>query len=96
MRVYAAQEAEVRTTAKFVRSLQRADGLWSCFLDVAATAPDTSGSAGIAAALARGARAGWLDEADHAVAARTWSALLGHLTPDGLLDNVLATVPAPR
>jgi rhamnogalacturonyl hydrolase YesR len=67
-------EVEVRTTAKFVRSLQRADGLWSCFLDAAATAPDTSGSAGIAAALARGARAGWLDEADHAVATRAWSA----------------------
>ena len=80
-------EAEVRTTAKFVRSLQRADGLWSCFLDAAATAPDTSGSAGLAAALARGARAGWLDEADHAAAARTWSALLGHLTPDGLLGG---------
>ncbi len=80
-------EVEVRTTAKFVRSLQRADGLWSCFLDASATAPDTSGSAGLAAALARGARAGWLDEADHAAAARTWSALLDHLTPDGLLGG---------
>jgi rhamnogalacturonyl hydrolase YesR len=86
-------EAEVRTTAKFVRALQRADGLWSCFLDDVAAASDTSGSAGIAAALARGARAGWLDEADHALAARTWSALLGHLTPDGLLGGA---APANR
>jgi len=82
-------EAEVRTTAKFVRSLQHADGLWSCFLDDAAPAPapDTSGSAGIAAALARGARAGWLDEADHAAAVRAWRALLGYVAPDGLLGG---------
>ena len=86
-------EAEIRATAAFVRRLQSADGLWPCFLGESSVSADTSGSAGIAAALAQGFRAGWLDEADHAAAAHTWSALLGHLTPDGLLGGA---APANR
>lgn len=76
---------EARRMAEFVRRHQRPDGLWSCFLGEADTAADTSGSAGLAAALARGAGAGFLGEADRAAAARTWTTLLTRLTPDGLL-----------
>lgn len=81
-------EAEIRRTAAFVRPLQRRDGLWNCFLDDPAVAPDTSGSAGIAAALALGAASGVLTKDDTAAARRTWAALESRLTPDGYLTGV--------
>lgn len=86
-------EAEVRATAAFVRRHQSADGLWACYLGESTLAADTSGSAGIAAALALGYRSGWLDDLDQAAAARTWAALCTHLTPDGLLRGA---APANR
>ncbi|MBD2847824.1 glycoside hydrolase family 88 protein [Paenibacillus sp. IB182496] len=79
----------VRIAAVAMRH-QRGDGLWSCFVDDHTVAPDTSGSAGIAAALAAGARAGLLpvDCGALASAERAFGALLEHLTPDGLLTGV--------
>lgn len=67
---------------------QRADGLWGCFLDEEATPPDTSGSAGIAAAFARGVCAGLLPAAEFEGAAlRCRDALPAYLTPDGFLGG---------
>jgi hypothetical protein len=86
-------EAEVRACAAFVRRHQGADGLWACFFGEPSVSADTSGSAGIAAALALGHRAGWLEDADKVAAARTWAALLRYLTPDGLLGGA---APANR
>jgi lysophospholipase L1-like esterase len=80
-------QAEVQVVAEQVLAWQRADGLWGCFLDDPASGCDTSGSAGIAAALARAAARGWLAPTAEAAARRTWQGLLAHLTPDGLLGG---------
>lgn len=68
---------------------QNPQGLWHCFLDDPATGVETSGSAGIAAALACGAR--WLPEPERARrAARAAHAELmrRHLVPGGYLGGV--------
>lgn len=67
---------------------QRADGLWGNFVDEAKIPPDTSGSAGIAAALAVGVNFGWLGADARQAAQRTLAGLLPYLTPDGFLDGV--------
>lgn len=67
---------------------QREDGLWSVIVDEKALTPDTAGSAGIAAALALGAKDGWLDAGARAAAAKTLVGLQAHLTPDGFLGGV--------
>lgn len=84
----AALGEELRRAAAWLLPLQRPDGLWSCYVEDRATAPDSSGSAGIAAALARGAQLGVLPPAAGAAARRTLTACLERLTPDGLLDGV--------
>jgi unsaturated rhamnogalacturonyl hydrolase len=58
------------------------------FLDRPEFTPDTSGSAGIAAALAIGAQQGWLDATAKSAAARTLTGLKPHLTADGMLGGV--------
>ncbi len=81
-------DQELRRLAAWVLPLQRKDGLWACFLeDGEPGRSDTSGSAGIAASLALGHRAGVLPAAAADAARRTLPALEAHLTPDGLLDG---------
>jgi unsaturated rhamnogalacturonyl hydrolase len=80
--------ASYQQLAAWVLPFQRADGLWSVFVDQPELTPDTSGSAGIAAALAIGAQQGWLDATARAAAVRTLAALRAHLTPDGFLGGV--------
>ena len=63
-------------------------GLWSVFLHEPTLAPDTSGSAGIAAALAIGVNEGWLGAPHAAAADRCREALTAFLTPDGFLGGV--------
>lgn len=83
-----AEEAELRRIAAWVLPLQRTDGLWACFLEERERGrPDTSGSAGIATALALGARLGVLGPDAGAAARRTLTGLEAHLTPDGLLGG---------
>lgn len=81
-------EAELKRIAAWVLPLQRPDGLWSCFIEDNKSLPDTSGSAGIAAALAIGARLGVLPAGARAAAQRTISGVQAHLTPDGLVGGV--------
>ncbi len=82
-------EAELRRIAAWVLPRQRPDGLWSCFLeDPAGAVPDTSGSAGIATALACGARLGVLPPEAGAAARRALAGVQAHLTPDGLRGRV--------
>lgn len=81
-------EAEIRRTADFVRSHQLSDGLWNCFLGERATIPDSSGSAGVAAALALGVRSDVLGSEDLVAARRTLLVLTARLTPDGFLGGV--------
>ena len=80
--------ASFQQLAAWVVPFQRADGLWSVFVDQPQLTPDTSGSAGIAAALAIGAQQGWLDASAKAAAAKTLAGLQPHLTPDGFLGGI--------
>lgn len=80
--------AAFQQLAAWVLPHQRPGGLWSVFLDKPELTPDTSGSAGIAAALAIGAQQGWLDAPAKTAAAKTLAGLKPHLTPDGFLGGV--------
>ena len=68
-------------------AMQRGNGLWNGFMDTD-NAPDTSGSAGISAAILIGIREGVLPETYRRYAEKCWKALPGYLTPDGLLKGV--------
>jgi len=61
--------------------------LWACYLGEPETGSECAGSAGIAAALALGARNGWLPRGSMVAARRAWKGLLAHLTPDGFLGG---------
>ncbi|MDF2721554.1 MAG: glucuronyl hydrolase [Paenibacillus sp.] len=81
-------KGEFVRVAEIALSHQRGDGLWSCFVDEPDVLPDTSGSAGIAAALALGANAGLLPPSARERAALTLSTLQRHyLTADGILSG---------
>jgi rhamnogalacturonyl hydrolase YesR len=79
---------ELRRASAWAVGLQGGDGLWRNFLDEHGSAADTSGSAGIAAALALGVAEKLLPDANREPAERCLSALRGRLTPDGLLSGV--------
>jgi unsaturated rhamnogalacturonyl hydrolase len=78
---------EFRRAARFSLALRMGNGLWPVFADDPHTGVDTSGSAGIAAALAMGARAGWLGGVEREAARQAKQALDGWLTPDGFLTG---------
>jgi rhamnogalacturonyl hydrolase YesR len=78
----------LRQMAEWVMRMQRTDGLWSVFTDEPRLTPDTGGSAGIGAALAIGAKHGWLGAEARAAAQKTLAGLRPHLTSDGLLGGV--------
>lgn len=79
---------EFRRAALVVVPFQRAGGLWGNFIDDPKSVTDTSGSAGIAAALAVGARFGWLPESAWTAARRAETGLEAYLTPDGFLGGM--------
>lgn len=79
--------AEFRRAAALAMRLQSNTGLWFCFGEEPETGVETSGSAGIAAALAMGARDGVLGGEALAAARLARAALRGYLTPDGLLGG---------
>jgi hypothetical protein len=79
---------ELVRVLSFARSYQRADGLYSCFLDQTEIAPDASGSAGIAAAMAIAANNGLIGAEYRESARATWKGLVGKLTGDGFLTGV--------
>jgi hypothetical protein len=79
---------EIGRVAQWTTRHQQADGLWPCFLKESGVLPDTSGSAGIAAAIALAVRHGMLGREHLATARRTRDALMKQLTPDGWLRGV--------
>ncbi len=81
-------QAEAARIAGEAVRLRQPNGLWTCFLDRPDTGIDTSGSAGIAAAFALGAREGLLDGRYLKLAREADRLLDGYLTPDGLLTGV--------
>lgn len=83
----AALAAEFTRAAAAAMARQLPDGCWRVFLDEPETGTDTSGSAGIAAALAVGHRLGIAPHGALAAARRTHESLLGRLTDDGLLTG---------
>lgn len=78
--------AECQRAALVAQSMQ-ASGLWRCYMDDPSTTTETAGSAGIAAALALGARHGILGPEARMSAARALAALTPYLTPDGMLTG---------
>ncbi|MGE9267253.1 MAG: glycoside hydrolase family 88 protein [Verrucomicrobiales bacterium] len=81
-------EAEALRMMDFVLAHQQENGLWRNFLHDLSQSVDTSGSAGIAAALAIGARHGILPaEKALPAARRALAGLENHLTADGLLEH---------
>ncbi|MDF2720404.1 MAG: hypothetical protein K0Q59_79, partial [Paenibacillus sp.] len=80
--------AEIRRIADVAMHWRLPGKLWACYLDIPETEVETSGSSGIAAALALGAKNGLLPTQMLAVAEEALAALIGYLTPDGLLGGV--------
>lgn len=81
-------EDEFRRLASFLVAHLRDDGIWPCIIGDAGITPDTSGSAGIAAALALGIYEGILDESYRVVVEDAYLELSRFLTPDGFLSGV--------
>ncbi len=79
---------ELARVLDFARGYQRADGLYSCFLDRKEISPDTSGSAGIAAAMAIAANNGLIGPEYRDSARATLKGLAAKLTGDGFLTGV--------
>lgn len=79
---------ELARVLGFARGYQRTDGLYSCFLDQPEIAPDASGSAGIAAAMAIAANNGLIGAEYRESARATWKGLVAKLTGDGFLTGV--------
>lgn len=80
-------KTDFRQAADAVMGYQQGGGLWACFLHQPETGLETSGSAGIAAALAVGHRQGLLPESARRSALRAQRALGDFLTPDGFLKG---------
>ncbi|PJF43439.1 MAG: hypothetical protein CUN50_00520 [Candidatus Thermofonsia Clade 1 bacterium] len=81
------REAFARAAQWAVRR-QNKQGVWHAFLDATEVAPDNGGSAGIAAALAIGVKAGLLSPALREPAAHAAQTLSEALTPDGFLTGI--------
>ncbi len=64
------------------------DSLWTCFVDDPSTGPETSGSAGIAAAVAKAVKLKLAPTSALAASRETWVALTSYLAPDGFLRGV--------
>lgn len=77
----------LRLFSGWIMQHQRDDGLWSVIVTEPGLTADTSGSAGIAAALARAARLGWLGPEARDTALRAYGGLHTHLTADGFLNG---------
>ena len=79
---------EAGRMAAWVVKYQLPGGLWPCFLKEKEVAPDTSGCAGIAAAIALGVAEGMLDEKYFPAATRAYDALMACTRYDGWLRGV--------
>ncbi len=83
-----AQKNVFRNAVDTVIARQNAQGVWHCFMDQPDVLPDTSGSAGIAAAIAIGVNSGFLPKKYRRHARKALRGLLPYLTPDGYLGGV--------
>jgi unsaturated rhamnogalacturonyl hydrolase len=74
-------------SVKWALRHQQSNGLWFSYLKEGVTGTDTSGSAGIAAAMALGEKHGWLTFSVRENTERSFNQLLKMLTPDGYLTG---------
>lgn len=81
---------EARRVARWVLEHRAKGGLWPNLLHESALPPDTSGSAGIAAALMEGWRYGWFEHDARDAAVTAFEEIKQWLTPDGFLDGVIS------
>ncbi len=79
---------ELRRATDYLISMQRADGMWTVFAGDPETAPETSGTSGVATAMAIGVRRGWLGKDAEASALLAMKGVEKRLTADGFLDGV--------
>jgi rhamnogalacturonyl hydrolase YesR len=79
---------EVQRVSRIVLSQQLDHGMWACFLDRPGVLPDTTGSSGLATALALAVRYNFLDPQALAHARQAFQSISRHLTPDGFLGGV--------
>lgn len=79
---------EVERMARWIVRHQLESGVWPCFLKEPNVLPDTSGSAGIAAAIALGVRHEMLGTNFLPAARKAYEGLWKYLTPDGWLTGV--------
>lgn len=79
---------ELRRALAWAVRFQREDGLWCAFLPEAEVAPDTSGSAGIGAALRIAQRLGVAESRWAGAAQRALDGCIARLSPHGFLTGV--------
>jgi rhamnogalacturonyl hydrolase YesR len=79
---------EFQRAAKHYVSLQDKEGMWHMFACEPETAPETSGTAGLATALSIGLRRGWIGKEFEKPVQKALKALTNRLTPDGFLKGV--------
>jgi len=80
-------QAQLLSIAEFAARHQLVNGLWACFVDEPEVAPDSAGSAGIAAAMALAVSAGFLPPEFRDRAERARLGLHDRLTSEGFLDG---------
>ena len=76
-----------KDTSAIVLRYQQKDHSWKAFMHLENTFYETSGTAGLAAALAIGHRLGWLPEFDKRRLNKVYLRLLKSMTPDGFLTH---------
>jgi hypothetical protein len=86
--------AHLQQVWPLLEAQQQATGLWSVFTHLPTSGAETSGSAGLATALALAAREGWLPDQAWQAAQRCHLALSGYLEADGSLHGVSQHNPA--
>lgn len=79
---------ELQRASDYLISIQGDEGMWNVFANDSATSPETSGTSGIATAMAIGVRRGWLGKNAEKSAQLALQGLEKRLTPDGYLTRV--------
>ncbi|GAB2558915.1 glycoside hydrolase family 88 protein [Spirosoma areae] len=80
-------KAALQTAVENVLSYQQPNGLWYCFMHQPETGLETSGTAGIAAALAYGYQKGLLPQSVLGAVSKAQTGLQPYMTPDGYLTG---------
>jgi rhamnogalacturonyl hydrolase YesR len=80
--------AEINRVARWALSLRDKSGLWHCFAGEPETGLETSGTAGICAAIAVACTGDMIDRSFRDELKPSWAVLQQWLTPDGLLRGI--------